>query len=109
MPRGIKAADFPAPAETWCDFCGRRFKPLAWNERTCYRCGVAGCPNQSKLPWGEYQRALYKFLRSIGKRAKLTGHAASLSAGQTPRVAASTPKKRAANPAAGGPLRRHAP
>ena len=85
----------PAPPETWCDFCGRRFHPLAWNERTCYRCGRDGCPNQSKVAWGTYQRLLADFLREIGRRAKLTGVAA-ISRGQTAPPVASDPKKRAA-------------
>lgn len=79
MPRGKRVKDYPAPHATWCDFCGRAFYPLAWNERTCYRCEHSDppCPNQSKMEWGEYQRALLKFLRAIGRRSQrsVTAHA----------------------------------
>jgi hypothetical protein len=63
--------------ETRCDFCGRRFTALAWNERTCFRCEADGAPNQSKLEWTEYQARLHPYLRRIGALPPLTGAAAS--------------------------------
>jgi hypothetical protein len=56
--------------QTWCDFCGRRLQAFAWNERTCFRCEKDGAPNQSKLQWGAYRRALLHFLREQGRRRK---------------------------------------
>jgi hypothetical protein len=61
---------------TRCDFCGRLFDALAWNERTCFRCEGSGAPNQSKLGWEDYQRLLADHLRELGIRAPLTKTAA---------------------------------
>ena len=75
MPKGTKLNAHTPPAMSYCDFCTRQFKPLAWNERTCFSCEQSGAPNQSKLDWSVYQRALAKFLRAIGRRAPLSGAA----------------------------------
>ena len=77
MPKGEKVLSAVAPESAGCDFCGRRFKPLAWNERTCFSCGSDGAPNQSKLEWGEYQRVLRVWLRGLGRLPALKGAAAS--------------------------------
>lgn len=77
MPRGVKVKTRKPPAIALCDFCGRKFGPLAWNERTCYSCGRDGAPNQSKLTWATYRRTVSKFLRAIGRKAPLAGVAAS--------------------------------
>lgn len=76
MPKRVAAVPFEIPETIRCDFCGRIMKPFSWNERTCFRCEQSGCPNQSKLGWGAYQRALLTYLRSIGRRRALPGVAA---------------------------------
>jgi len=73
MPKGVKVNDAIPPAITWCDFCKRQFKPLAWNERTCFSCTRDGAPNQSRMEWSDYQVALKAFLRAAGRLAKATG------------------------------------
>jgi hypothetical protein len=60
-----------------CDFCGRKFAPMAWNQRTCVSCATEGAPDQSVLPWAVYQKRLADYLREQGRRAKLSGAAAS--------------------------------
>lgn len=61
---------------TRCDFCGRGFTTQVWNQRTCVACAVAGAPDQSQLSGVAYQRALRRYLRSIGRLSALSGAAA---------------------------------
>lgn len=70
MPKGVKMLDYPPPASAICDFCGRNFQPLVWNERTCIRCHQA--PNQGRMEWSAYQLVLADYLREIGRRRKLS-------------------------------------
>lgn len=66
MPRWGDEANRPEQAR--CDFCGRVFGPVQWNQRTCVRCAVAGFPDQSRMSGVAYQRALMKALMDDGKR-----------------------------------------
>jgi hypothetical protein len=48
---------------TRCDGCGRPFEANAWNQRTCVACECKQFPDQSKLDWDSYQKALRDYLR----------------------------------------------
>ena len=48
---------------TRCDFCGRPFDANAWNQRTCVACEVKGAPDQSRLTWESYEKALRDYHR----------------------------------------------
>jgi len=63
---------------TRCDGCGRPFDANAWNQRTCVACEVKQFPDQSKLDWLSYQKALRDYLRthSPDNHKPLSGSAA---------------------------------
>ena len=41
-----------------CDFCGRAFLAVIWNERTCVACAAHGAPNQGRSTWESYMESL---------------------------------------------------
>ena len=71
MPKGRKARDFEPPAVAHCDFCGRPFGPVKWNQRTCVACAVRGAPDQSKGKWGDYERDLAAYQLAQGSERGL--------------------------------------
>lgn len=82
MPKGVKVKTKEAPEVAHCDFCGQPFKPDKWNSRTCLRCFGEGAPDQGRMDWGPYQKALADWLRLKGRKAALSGGAALARAGQ---------------------------
>jgi hypothetical protein len=76
MPKGTKLKDASPPPLAGCDFCGDRFHPVQWNQRTCHTCAAAGAPDQSIGNWVDYMRAVMSRLRDSGRRKPVTGAAA---------------------------------
>ena len=92
MPKGQKLRNPEPPSQAHCDFCGRTFHPVKWDQRTCVACAVKGAPDQSAMPWSEYFRRLMAYMRERGRRAPLTGAAlGSISRGQSKPLARSNP------------------
>jgi len=60
MPKGTKLREPEPPRVAHCDFCGRPFGPVKWNQRTDVACAVRGCPDQSAMPWRDYVGATIK-------------------------------------------------
>ena len=75
MPKGQKIKSAKPPDLTRCDFCGQPMKPDRWNSRTCLRCFTEGCPDQSRMTWKRYEKALKIYLRARGRIAQLSGAA----------------------------------
>lgn len=67
--------EFATLAVTRCDFCAEKFTPPRWNCRTCHRCAAVGLPDQSAMPWCEYERVLADRRRESGIQHQLSGAA----------------------------------
>lgn len=78
MPKGVKEKDAAPPEQARCDFCGRVFKPLKWNSRTCLPCHGQGMPDQSLAEWTAYQEAVKAVVRSKYGRKKPKGNPGGL-------------------------------
>jgi hypothetical protein len=81
------------PRRVRCDFDGCVFSPQGWNGRTCPACAALGAPDQSTLPWEEYESVLRAYLRSRQRRKRLCGRAARLAAQNRFQQAESAPQR----------------
>ena len=90
MPKGIKVNKPEPPGKVICDFCGKKFKPKAWNSRTCNECRAdKGAPDQELDV--SYDKVVDLWLKKNGR--KMRRKAGSSSRGKE-KPSGSQPKKK---------------